>query len=169
MQTVKCLKDAGRLEFKCTSLVDREGVSLPFGKHLGELRPGLSADLMDFAAEQYISAVDAYNLRPESLDAALVDGRLRSPVALKLLNLLSPHATLVVHDFWSRLDHSSAISSYNWNPRKDTPKFKQSYGIVLKYYDVLGRDRTVAILRPKPVAERPIGWETAWKEYIDLW
>jgi hypothetical protein len=77
-------------------------------------------------------------------DAALVDGRFRGAAALLLLNYLHARSVLIVHDFWPRLD---------------------VYMPVLRYYDVVGRTRTVAVLMRK--RRLPPGWEGAYIAYAN--
>lgn len=77
----------------------------------------------------------------ETYDAALVDGRHRVVVALKLLNHLKPDSVLFFHDFWARY---------------------KAYKRVLDFYDVIGYARSLAVLRPKNSTALPRDWQTAY-------
>ena len=73
-------------------------------------------------------------------DAALVDGRFRVTAALKLLPHLHDRSVLFMHDFWNRrhaADH-----------------------VVDKFYAVIGRARSVVVLKRKPAGSLPRDWQS---------
>lgn len=90
----------------------------------------------------YVNKVDSIGL--PHYDAVFVDGRYRCACALKALNYVDSTSVVIMHDFWSRLH-----------------KYKRT----LEYYDVIGRSRTVAILRKKKDSDLPEDWKIVYKEY----
>ena len=77
-------------------------------------------------------------------DAALVDGRFRTAAALKLLPLLHRRSVLIIHDFW--------------------PRASKYFEDLSPYYDVIGRTRSVVVLKLKP--QLPRDWEARQYAFI---
>ena len=109
--------------------------------HLGNVK---GIDNIRTYADRYVNAVHAMDL--PALDAALVDGRFRAACALKLLHFLNKNGVLFMHDFWLRPE----------------------YHVVLNYYNVIGHSRSIAVLRMKPVLERPADWRRAWQRQLEI-
>jgi len=97
---------------------------------------------------RHLATVEKFRqpLRKGKLDAALVDGRFRVPVALLLLTYIHDKSVVIIHDF----------------------SVRPSYEPVLRYYDVIGRSRTVVALQRKRPSELPSGWKSAHEQFCHL-
>jgi len=135
---VSCLERAGIYKLGCFV---PEGQEQQGWGRIASSDPG-----NDRAGESFINSIDRFNI--SRYDAILVDGRFRQACALKALNYIDSERSIVMfHDFWSR-----------W----------EKYDFVLKYYNPIGRSRTIGILRRKPLEELPDGWRTEYKIYSTL-
>ena len=77
-------------------------------------------------------------------DAALIDGRFRTSAALKLVPHLHKRSVLFIHDFWNRAAQYLEETSM--------------------FYDVIGRARSVVVLKLKP--QLPRDWEAHRNTFI---
>jgi len=139
---VRCLEDAKRLQFFCETVKWPNGTDIPVGKL------GLPINKNDTvaAAMSYVNFVDKIGLR--HYDVALVDGRFRVACALKLLGYLDRKSILFVHDFWER-----ALR---------LPDYRE----ILKWYDVIGRTRSIAAFRMKRLEDMPNGGRDHKEAYV---
>jgi len=151
---VRCLENAGRLKFACNP------PSWPNGTSIEMESMGAVADpvAQKQAGKCYVELVD--QARIPRYDAALVDGRHRVACALKLLAYFDHNSILFMHDFWQRALTGTSIYANS-----------ARYGIVLDYYDVIGRTRSVAALRKKSIEDMPNGGRNhldAYKQHLAL-
>jgi len=136
---VQCLMESGRLTFACKSPIRPDGSEVQLLQE-GRLPKNLPDADVNVTMETYVNAVDDTGFT--TFDAALVDGRFRVACALKLLPYLHSTSILFMHDFWLR----------------------REYHAVLDFYDVLGRARSLVVLRKKPVL--PADHETAYRRFM---
>lgn len=142
---VKCMKDAGRLQYLCQPPFMRaDGTPLLLEK-MGNPQKGTTEEDIRNMARYYVSAIDQSDIEHGTLDLALVDGRFRTVCAIKLLPYLAADGILVMHDFAMR---------------------RNIYGLVHDYYDFVGRSRSYFAFKRKPESELPANWHVAFEEHI---
>ena len=149
---VKKLIATGRMTFRCLEPKRKDGSDLQT-KKLGI--PGTALDVE--ALDVYVHEVSLLGV--ERFDAVLVDGRFRVACALRLLEYLGEGSILIMHDFWFR-----AVEGFTARAYRNGPKLP-GYNIVLKYYDCIGRTRSIAILKKKKTL--PADWREIYKSYMN--
>eukprot|EP00470_Lotharella_oceanica_P012109 CAMPEP_0170186324 /NCGR_PEP_ID=MMETSP0040_2-20121228/38792_1 /TAXON_ID=641309 /ORGANISM="Lotharella oceanica, Strain CCMP622" /LENGTH=340 /DNA_ID=CAMNT_0010433015 /DNA_START=22 /DNA_END=1044 /DNA_ORIENTATION=- len=145
---VQCLTRSRRMRYVCKAPVWPNGTAMEVMEMGTVVDP--AARLVE--ARNYVALVEHADI--DRYDAALVDGRYRVACALKLLAWLNENSVLILHDFWER-----------------QRRYGYEYYHILKYYDVIGRTRSIALLRKKEVSDMPgegEGHLVAYKQYFHL-
>jgi hypothetical protein len=62
--------------------------------------------------EEYIKAVDAFNIPGRRFDVVLIDGRARASCAKHILKYLHEHSYIFIHDFVGRVGYHKRLESY---------------------------------------------------------
>lgn len=139
--SVKCLLGQDLFYYTCEPLKDQQGEPIAVGQW--GIPEDKSEAAMKVAGRTYIDVIDHVmaDFPNVKFDAALVDGRFRTACSLKLLNYLHEDSVLIIHDFF--------------------PRAKSSYHKVLDYFSIIGRSRSVVILKMKKQSEMPAGTNIA--------
>lgn len=137
--TIDCLLASGRMKMKCTSVTNASTV-LGF----------VTRDKVMEVGRAYIQGVLSVAKTKGPFDAVLIDGRYRAAFAIFVMHLLTRRGVVFVHDFWPRF--------YEY----------RSYRRVLSYYEVIGRTRSLAVLRPYGFGKSPEHPETE-EQWANEW
>lgn len=122
---VKCLTEKYDFHLHCIQFPKRaDGSEMSLGQW-GYVSP---EDVLP-AGRAYTDSIDLVMADRDFkvFDVIMVDGRWRPACAIKVLNYMNEDSVLIIHDFWPR----------------------ESYWKVLEYFEVIGRARTVVVLKAK--------------------
>lgn len=73
----------------------------------------------------------------------LIDGRVRLACALYVIRYLTDDSVVVIHDLMPRIMSAEVVGK------------RGNLDVIFKYYDLIGRTRTIAAFRRKPGGVRP--------------
>ena len=136
----KCMIEQGRFRMICNAFGEDQNLTYYGG--LGAINY-ISNPAFAVAGRSYAEKIKDFGHK--LIDVVLVDGRFRMACALIALNYIDRMSVVIVHDFFARVSH---------------------YLKLLDYYDIIGRTRTVVVLKVKPKDQLPDGWETQWTEHL---
>mmetsp|Transcript_51413 Transcript_51413/g.160448 ORF Transcript_51413/g.160448 Transcript_51413/m.160448 type:complete len:261 (-) Transcript_51413:28-810(-) len=131
-KVVSCLMYRAALNYSCVHS------TIPMGD-FGNVPPQNVDEMFHLYVDQNIGILEHLQANGSRLDAVLIDGRFRVASALRILPWLHSRSVIFVHDFWNRIG---------------------TYGVLLQYYHVLWRVKTLAVLIPRE------GIETLQNEYL---
>jgi hypothetical protein len=144
----RCLREHGRFFGNSPSLTRDDGSWIPITT-FGHPQDPNDAWVL---GSQYVNFIEAFDVTNNTIEIVLIDGRYRIACALKLLNYNVRY--IFFHDWTSRPHyHAPVLQFYEWHNPRDYATFEVTQD-------------SVAILTPKPIHERPAGWETAFELYL---